>query len=119
MRRVQLLFLNTRNNNFSNRESKVTVICEGPSGGTVAAAPGVTVAAAISSFKAAAFQMADEESAEYIQEMEFDKPPFDPVENDNYGDGQKEGCTQESLFVGGAVTLLPGFAMLTALFTFF
>lgn len=114
-----LKFLSTRNNNFSNREQKFVYQCK-VEGGAATAPPPLPVGA-ISSFKAQAFQMADAESAEYIAAMESDQPPFDPVENDNYGSGQKEGCTQETLFSvsGSTVTFLPGLAMLFALFLLF
>jgi len=117
---ASLKFFSSRNNNFSNREQKFVYQCKAPNGAIVAT-PGLGGPPAISSFKASAFQMADAESAEYIAAMESDQPPFDPVENDNYGSGQKEGCTQETLFsaTAGAVTFLPGLAMLSALFLLF
>lgn len=111
-------WLGTRNNNFSNREQKFVYQCQPTSTTTTALAPAPNTAV-LASFKAAQFTIDDAESTAYIAAMEDDQPPFDPVENDNYGSGQKEGCTQETLFMGtgGAVTLLPGLAMLSALVT--
>lgn len=111
-----LKWLGSRNNNFSNREQKLIFQCQPTSSTTTVLAPAPNTAV-LASFKAAEFKVEDVESVAYIEAMEYDQPPFDPVENDNYGSGQKEGCTQETLFMGtgGAVTLLPGLAMLSAL----
>merc|ERR1711860_96222 len=66
---------------------------------------GTTPSAFVASSKKVEF--ADETSANYSSALETDQPPFDPVENDDYGSGQKEGCTQEMLFTGGASSYLP------------
>jgi len=101
-----------RNNNFSNRETKVQIIVPPKDGGALAYPnPVTTPSAFVASSKKVEF--ADETSANYSSALETDQPPFDPVENDDYGSGQKEGCTQEMLFTGGASSYLPVFAMVT------
>merc|ERR1712087_694191 len=78
-----------RNNNFSNRETKVQIIVPPKDGGTIAyPAPVTTPSAFVASSKKVEF--ADETSANYSSALETDQPPFDPVENDDYGSGQKE-----------------------------
>merc|ERR1712025_754955 len=101
-----------RNNNFSNRETKFQIMVPKANGAIIAFPnPVTTPSAFVASSKKVEF--ADEESTNYTSALENDQPPFDPVENDNYGDGQKEGCTQEMLFTGGATSYLPVFAMVT------
>merc|ERR1712154_104277 len=78
-------------------------------GGSILAPPAPPVAPA-DFILAKPFEFADEESQNYTDALETDQPPFDPVENDDYGSGQKEGCTQEMLFTGGASTYIPVFA---------
>merc|ERR1719150_3039241 len=102
-----------RNNNFSNRETKFQImIPDGNSQATTTFPPPVTTPSGfVESSKQVEF--ADEESATYTLELDNDQPPFDPVENDDYGGGQKEGCTQEMLFTADATSLLPVVAMAT------
>merc|ERR1719436_2045423 len=100
-----------RNNNFSNRESKFQIKIKPQGGGSVAFPKPVTQPSAFVMSKKVEF--ADEDSANYTSALEIDQPPFDPVENDDYGSGQKEGCTQEMLFTGSATSYLPVFAMVT------
>merc|ERR1711963_1064407 len=90
-----------RNNNFSNRETKFQImIPEGnPQATPVFPPPVTTPTAFVASSKQVEF--ADEESATYNLELE----------NDDYGGGQKEGCTQEMLFTADATSLLPVVAM--------
>merc|ERR1712038_414035 len=80
-----------RNNNFSNRETRICVSVKGTKAVSGAPIPAqfVTLTRPL--------EYADEESENYTNALEFDAPPFEPVENDDYGDGQKEGCTQEML----------------------
>jgi len=100
-----------RNNNFSNRETKIQIMISGTTTNTNFPPPVTTPSAFVASSKKVEF--ADEESANYSSALENDQPPFDPVENDDYGGGQKEGCTQEMLFAGDATSLLPVVAMAT------
>jgi len=100
-----------RNNNFSNRETKFQIKIKPQGGGSVAFPKPVTQPSAFVMSKKVEF--ADEDSANYTSSLETDQPPFDPVENDDYGSGQKEGCTQEMLFTGSATSYLPVFAMVT------
>jgi len=102
-----------RNNNFSNRESKFQIKMNPNTGGGSILAPPAGPVAPANFILAKPFEFADEESQNYTDALETDQPPFDPVENDDYGSGQKEGCTQEMLFTGGASTYIPVFALFT------
>lgn len=105
-----------RNNNFSNRESKVTIRVGALQGGGGILAPAPFQAANQITKEP---EFADEESYNYSQALDGDSPPFDPVENDDYGTGAKEGCTQEMLFTAGAVTYTPVFVMFLTFFGLF
>merc|ERR1719273_349966 len=102
-----------RNNNFSNRESKFQIKINPTGGGTIAPPPISALSTPAAFVRSKEVEFADEESTNYTAFLETDKPPFDPVENDNYGSGQKEGCTQEMLFTGGAATYVPVFSIAT------
>merc|ERR1719189_302465 len=91
--------------------SRMFLFFWGPGGVLAYPAPVTTPSAFVASSKKVEF--ADETSANYSSALETDQPPFDPVENDDYGSGQKEGCTQEMLFAGGASSYLPVLAMVT------
>jgi hypothetical protein len=103
-----------RNNNFSNRQTQIQIKINPAGGGTVVLPPRTAVNTPADAFvMAKKVEFADEESTNYTNSLETDQPPFDPVENDDYGSGQKEGCTQEMLFTGGATSYLPVLAMVT------
>jgi len=107
--------LSGRNNNFSNRESKFTITIGKPA--AVVAVPQPPLAAI---YKMPEY--ADEQSANYTKFIESDAPPFDPIENEGYGEGAEEGCTQDmSLFLAkdGATSYSPAFVMLFAFIHFF
>jgi hypothetical protein len=103
-----------RNNNFSNRETRICVSIKGER-----AAAGIPVPAQFIQITKDP-EYADAESTNYTLSLETDPPPFEPVENDDYGDGQKEGCTQEMLlFTGSAASYAPFYFLFLALIQLF
>lgn len=109
--------LSARNNNFSNRESKFTIAIGTPNaiGGLPPPSPPQQAI-----YKEPEY--ADETDANYTAFLETDAPPFDPIENEGYGEGAEEGCTQDmSLFLqtDGAASYSPVFVMLLAFIHFF
>jgi len=110
-----ITFMSGRNNNFSNRESKLKITVGKPN-----AVVGVPQPPLGAIYKTP--QYADEEDANYTSFIETDAPPFDPIENEGYGEGAEEGCTQDmSLFLAkdGATSYSPAFVMLFAFIYFF
>lgn len=104
----------SRNNNFSNRETRICVSVKGTK-----AVSGAPIPAQFTQITRT-LEYADEDSVNYSQALEFDAPPFEPVENDDYGDGQKEGCTQEMLlFTGSAASYAPFYFFFLALIQLF
>jgi len=104
----------SRNNNFSNRETRICVSVKGTKAVSGAPIPAQFVQIT------RPLEYADEDSVNYSQALEFDAPPFEPVENDDYGDGQKEGCTQEMLlFTGSAASYAPFYFFFLALIQLF
>lgn len=107
-------FFSHRNNNFSNRDSKVTIsyypggIPTSGNSGTVVAPPAITPLGPINQIGLMDQYIKDNpqvfidnsNQTDVIAEMESDIPGFDPVENDDYGEGAKEGCTQEMMMFG-------------------
>lgn len=106
--------VSARNNNFSNRDTKIQVtyyangIPTSGNGGTVIAPPpstplqGVVQVGLMDKVIAADPSFVDnQESADVMANLAMDIPGFDPVENDDYGSGALEGCTQEMMMFGG------------------
>jgi hypothetical protein len=85
----------TRNNNFSNRDSKlqIEVINAGVTP-TPVLLPQEFVAPGGS---AKIVGDVTENATDVEAKLNADIPGFDPVENDDYGEGAKEGCTQDML----------------------
>jgi len=115
-----------RNNNFSNRDTKLHVnyypngIPNSGNSGTVISPPAITPLAPVTQIglmDGFNFVADNSDAADVVAELESDIPGFDPVENDDYGQGAKEGCTQEMMMfgTGGA---LPSFSMTNLLVLF-
>jgi len=108
-----------RNNNFSNRESKFVITINKPEAVVGVPVPPLQPPQQMITREP---QYADEDSANYTAFIESDAPPFDPIENEGYGEGAEEGCTQDmSLFLqqDGATSYSPAFVMLFAFIHFF
>jgi len=92
----------TRNNNFSNRDSKSQiVVATAPQTITPNGLPQELASGLESTpFKEGGITFDTEEMQDAIAEADI--PGFDPVENDDYGEGAKEGCTQDMLTFSGA-----------------
>jgi len=112
--------VSARNNNFSNRDFKLMVMVRAPD-----ADPNSPPAISQEYILPATSQQP--EFVAYTEEeielgMEADIPGFDPVENEAYGSGTKEGCTQDMLTFASAPAALSAFSLmvctlLTALYT--
>lgn len=115
-----------RNNNFSNRDTKLKVMVAAPdavapTGVTPTTGDGTTpaVTTVVQEFKVGV----QEGQAGYLTtagltydpvtgsmstpaaidaKSNIDVPGYDPVENDDYGEGAKEGCTQDMIFYSAA-----------------
>jgi len=112
-----------RNNNFSNRDSKVTVsyypqgIPTSGNSGTVVSPPAITPLGPVTQIGLMdqfikdnpAVYTDNSDLPDVVAAMESDIPGFDPVENDDYGEGAKEGCTQEMMMFGN--NGFPSFSM--------
>jgi len=99
-----------RNNNFSNRDSKFLIMTTGPPSGatpgvSTVTPPGITLAGFVVEAEEEKY---DPETGSYSSEADIDKdldvdiPGFDPVENDDYGEGAKSGCTQDLMYFDAA-----------------
>lgn len=109
-----------RNNNFSNRETRVCVSVQEANAIGGAPVPAQYVTVDPTSLITSSVEFADENSLNYTNSLESDAPPFEPVENDDYGDGQKEGCTQTMLlFTGSAASYTPFYFLFLALIQLF
>jgi len=107
--------VSARNNNFSNRDTKITIkyyqgTKPGNSGGTttVIAPPASTPLGSVIQvglmdqvIAADPFFVDNQETDLVTDNLQMDIPGFDPVENDDYGSGALEGCTQEMMMFGG------------------
>jgi len=113
--------VSARNNNFSNRDTKIEVSyypggLPTPGGVSVVPPPPITPLTGIMQVGLKDAEIAadpfflDNSDADYVlAKMDSDIPGFDPVENDDYGEGAKEGCTQEMMIFGGDA--VPAFSM--------
>jgi len=98
----QYKLYSTRNNNFSNRDVKVQWEVQLS---TTTVPPNTLPAEFIVSASALATTdvIADNCTDDGTEAMcEADVPGFDPIENDDYGEGAKEGCTQDMLTFSNA-----------------
>merc|ERR1712025_312179 len=108
-------FYSARNNNFSNRDSKMLIMTSNPKvGGTsvpIQTTPSIPGLAPIADLEVQAVPNAptyNKETGSYDSEAaieanaDVDIPGFDPVENDDYGEGALEGCTQDLMYFAGA-----------------
>lgn len=109
-----------RNNNFSNRDSKFIVMVVAAT--NPLAPPALNPAEFILPAATNKPQFVAYTEEEIEAGMEADVPGFDPVENDDYGTGAKEGCTQEMLTFASAPAAVSAFSLmacslLTAFYT--
>jgi len=101
----------TRNNNFSNRDTKFKVMVTDnanslPTPNTLPqefTANTQFISSTVNGALTYDAELGSYETAASIDATaDADIPGFDPVENDDYGTGAKEGCTQEMIFYAGA-----------------
>jgi len=103
-------FFSARNNNFSNRDSKLVVMTmKGAAANVAPASPGgiftlgdfqVTVNESVGDYNPETGSYSSEDAIN--EAAESDIPGFDPVENDDYGEGAKAGCTQDLMYFDAA-----------------
>jgi len=99
-----------RNNNFSNRDTKLQIFYS-PGGGTAVPPP---AAAKITDVVAQTVPLAFYSTEQQIdKDSETDVPPMNLVENDGYKDGSAAGCTQDLYF--GAASTVSSFNVFMAL----
>jgi hypothetical protein len=104
-----------RNNNFSNRDTKLNVMVRATvNANTPPSIPAEFVVTPVAN--PIAFVPDTDEMI--TAGMDADVPGFDPVENDDYGTGAKEGCTQDMLTFAAAPAAVSVFSlMVCTLFT--
>jgi len=83
-----------RNNNFSNRDTKLNIMVRQNVNANTPASIPAEFDFPVFENKVKFEALSDEE---ITLGMDADVPGFDPVENDDYGEGAKEGCTQDML----------------------
>jgi hypothetical protein len=130
--------ISARNNNFSNRDTKLKVMVGTPvptTPTTVARVPTTTVPGVVQEYTAGVqeginslFDTAelkyDAGSGSYSSnatidaKSNIDVPGYDPVENDDYGMGAKEGCTQDMIFYSAASSVSVPMIMLSIVLGF-
>jgi len=103
----------SRNNNFSNRDTKLkamvvnsVTVPQEQNPNTLpqefTASNEFMKSSANSGLQYDAVTGSYDSAAAIDSTADADIPGFDPVENDDYGTGAKEGCTQEMIFYAGA-----------------
>jgi hypothetical protein len=109
-----------RNNNFSNRDSKVLLFTSSTARvdnvpntvpGGVSPTLLIGEVTAVENVNTAEVIYDDPDSAAVVAQLDADIKGYDPVENDDYGEGAEEGCTQMMMFYNGASTQYSVFSL--------